>query len=40
MEIKTKFTIEPCEKENIKKIVDGINEYNLIKVPAISDIWT
>jgi GNAT superfamily N-acetyltransferase len=40
MEIKTKFTIEPCEKENIKKIVDGINEYNLSKVPAISDIWT
>lgn len=40
MEIKTEFTIEPCEKENVKKIVDGINEYNLSKVPAISDIWT
>ena len=40
MEIKTELTIEPCEKENIKKIVDGINEYNLSKVPAISDIWT
>ena len=40
MEIKTEFTIEPCEKENIKKIVDGINEYNLSKVPAIADIWT
>lgn len=40
MEIETEFTIEPCEKEDIKKIVDGINEYNLSKVPAISDIWT
>ena len=40
MEIKTEFTIEPCEKENIKKIVDGLNEYNLNKVPAIADIWT
>ncbi|WP_299887176.1 N-acetyltransferase [uncultured Lacinutrix sp.] len=40
MEIKTEFTIEPCEKENVKKIVDGINNYNLSKVPAIADIWT
>ncbi len=40
MDIKTEFTIEPCEKENIKKIVDGINEYNLSQVPAIADIWT
>jgi GNAT superfamily N-acetyltransferase len=40
MEMKTEFTIEPCEKENIKKIVDGINEYNLSKVPPISNIWT
>ena len=40
MEMKTEFTIEPCEKENIKKIVDGINEYNLSKVSAIADIWT
>ena len=40
MKIKTEFTIEPCEKENIKQIVDGINEYNLRKVPAIADIWT
>ncbi|KZS40073.1 acetyltransferase [Aquimarina aggregata] len=38
--MKTEFSIEPCEKENIKKIVDGINEYNLSKVPAIADIWT
>ena len=40
MEMTTQFTIEPCEKENIKKIVDGINEYNLSKVSAIADIWT
>ena len=26
--------------ENIKKIVDGINEYNHIQVPALSEIWT
>lgn len=36
----TVFTIEPCEKENVKKIVDGINKYNLSKVPAIADLWT
>ena len=40
MEIKIEFTIEPCEKENVKAIVDGINEYNLSKVSAIADIWT
>lgn len=40
MERKTKFTIEPCGKENINKIVDGINEYNLNSVPPITDIWT
>ncbi len=40
MEMTTQFTIEPCEKENIKKIVDGINEYNLSQVSAIADIWT
>ena len=34
------FTIETCDKENIKTIVDGINEYNLSQVPALSDIWT
>lgn len=40
MEITIEFSIEPCEKENIKKIVDGINEYNLSKVSAIADTWT
>jgi len=34
------FIIEPCEKENIPKIIDGINEYNLGKVPALSETWT
>ncbi|GAB1858393.1 GNAT family N-acetyltransferase [Flavobacteriaceae bacterium MHTCC 0001] len=34
------FIIEPCKKENIKTILDGINHYNLSKVPAVSDIWT
>lgn len=28
MEIKTEFTIELCEKENVKKIMGDINEYN------------
>ncbi|WP_051260735.1 GNAT family N-acetyltransferase [Algoriphagus marincola] len=40
MDIQTEFTIELCEKKNIKKIIDGLNEYNLSKVPAIADIWT
>ncbi|MCO6148844.1 GNAT family N-acetyltransferase [Flavobacterium sp. NRK1] len=34
------MTIEPCNKENIKKIVDGINNYNLNKVAALADNWT
>lgn len=34
------MTIEPCNKENIKKIVDGINNYNLSKVAALADNWT
>ena len=34
------LTIEPCEKENIKTIIDGINEYNLSKVAALADAWT
>lgn len=40
MEKITEFTIESCKKEDIKKIVYGINEYNLSKVSAISDVWT
>lgn len=32
------LVIEPCE--NAKKIVDGINEYNLSKVPALAAHWT
>ncbi len=35
-----KFTIEPCKKENVKTIVDGINSYNLTRVTATADIWT
>jgi len=33
------FTFENCEKENIKEIIDGVNNFNLNKVPAISGIW-
>ncbi|MES2061085.1 MAG: GNAT family N-acetyltransferase [Bacteroidota bacterium] len=36
----SEFIIEPCEKENIPKIIDGINEYNLGKVPALCETWT
>ncbi|MGN8055594.1 GNAT family N-acetyltransferase [Pedobacter sp. 22163] len=35
-----KITIVPCGRESISKIVDGINQYNLDRVPALSDIWT
>lgn len=35
-----KITIVPCGKEGIIKIVDGINQYNLDRVSALSDIWT
>ena len=34
------FRIKSCEKENRKTILDGINSYNLSKVPAVSDTWT
>ena len=34
------FIIEPCRKENRKTILNGINDYNLSQVPAVSDIWT
>jgi GNAT superfamily N-acetyltransferase len=35
-----KITIVPCGKESKVKIVDGINQYNLARVSALSDIWT
>lgn len=40
MEKQNRFHIEPCKKESVKKIIDGINQYNLSKISAISDIWT
>lgn len=40
MEATIDYTIETCKKENIEKIVDGLNAYNLSKVTAISDVWT
>lgn len=40
MEKATEFTIENCKKENGKKIVDGINAYNLSKVSAMTNSWT
>jgi len=35
-----KFAIEPANKESVKNIIDGINEYNLSKVSALSQTWT
>lgn len=35
-----KLSIIPCEKKSAKKIVDGMNQYNLEKVPALSATWT
>ena len=40
MESSATFTIEPCEKENTTVILNGINAYNLTKVPAIAPVWT
>lgn len=40
MEIITDFTIKICTSKNIKKIIDGINAYNLKKVCAVADVWT
>lgn len=34
-----KFIIEPANIESSKKIIDGINEYNLSKVPALGQTW-
>lgn len=36
----SEFIIKPCEKENSKKIVEGINAYNLSKVAALAEVWT
>lgn len=33
------FKIEVCTPENAQRIVDGINEYNFSKVPALSENW-
>ena len=35
-----KLEIEPCENENIIKIINGINDFNLSVVRAISAHWT
>lgn len=34
------LTIEPCQKKDIKTIIEGINEYNLSIVSALADVWT
>ena len=35
-----KLLFEPCLKEDIQLILDGINHYNLNKVPPLADVWT
>ncbi|WP_210419544.1 hypothetical protein [Pedobacter sp. KBS0701] len=37
---KLNYTIEVCQKENVKNIIDGINEYNFKSVPALAEVWT
>lgn len=34
------FKIEECDTDNAKTIVDGINAYNFMHVPALSADWT
>lgn len=38
--MKGAYTIEKCGKDQIKIIVDGINDYNLTSVPSLADTWT
>ncbi|MEL6560425.1 MAG: GNAT family N-acetyltransferase [Bacteroidota bacterium] len=38
--MKGAYTIEKCGKDQIKTIVDGINDYNLRGVPEMADTWT
>lgn len=33
------FQIISCNQESISTIIDGINEYNLSKVAALSNVW-
>lgn len=40
LEMKNMVTITHCESENIKTIVDGINNYNLSQVSALGPTWT
>jgi GNAT superfamily N-acetyltransferase len=40
MKAKPEITIESCEKEDLKTITNGINDYNLSKVKALADVWT
>ena len=36
----TQFQIVPCSQDSVSSILDGINEYNLSKVAALSNVWT
>ncbi len=40
MEENFQFQVESSTKENTQKILDGLNEFNLSKVPALASIWT
>jgi GNAT superfamily N-acetyltransferase len=33
-------TLKSCSENNIKTILDGINKFNLDKVPANNEFWT
>jgi len=32
--------VEPCRKDEIEKIVNGLNAYNLEEVPSLNELWT
>lgn len=36
----TGYSIEPCNRENITTILDGLNDYNLTRVAASAPTWT
>ena len=40
MSLTPNFSIIPAKASEVKSIVDGINTYNLSKVPALAAVWT
>lgn len=36
----SKYNIETCSDDTKKTIIEGLNAYNLSRVPAVANIWT